>query len=35
MCYVGVGVIPSVLLSGTAFWLLLRFFSRREAAARV
>ena len=35
ICYVGVGVIPSVLLSGTAFWLLLRFFSRREAAARV
>ncbi len=32
MCYVGAGVVPSVLLSGTAFWLLLRFFSRREAA---
>lgn len=32
MCYVGAGVIPSVVLSGTAFWLLLRFFSRREAA---
>jgi hypothetical protein len=33
ICYVGAGVIPSVVLSGTAFWLLVRFFSRREAAA--
>ena len=27
-CYVGVGVIPSVLLSGTAFWWLVKFFMR-------
>lgn len=27
-CYVGAGVIPSVLLSGTAFWLLVKFFMR-------
>ena len=28
LCYVGLGVIPPVMLSGTTFWLLLRFFSR-------
>jgi hypothetical protein len=27
-CYIGLGVIPPVLLSGTAFWLLLRHFSK-------
>lgn len=35
LCYVGVGVIPPVLLSGTAFWFLLRLFSRRETNAAV
>lgn len=30
LCYFGLGVIPPVLLSGTAFWLLLKRFSRSE-----
>jgi hypothetical protein len=30
LCYFGFGVIPPVLLSGTAFWLLLRQFSKSE-----
>jgi hypothetical protein len=33
--YVGAGVVPPVLLSGTAFWLLVRRFSRREANAEL
>lgn len=32
LCYIGLGVIPPVVLSGTAFWLLLRVFSKWEAA---
>ena len=31
--YFGIGVIPPVLLSGTAFWLLLKYYSRSEANA--
>ena len=31
LCYFGLGVIPPVLLSGTAFWLLLRRFSMAES----
>ena len=31
--YFGFGVIPPVLLSGTAFWLLLKHYSRSEANA--
>lgn len=31
--YVGLGVIPPVVLSGTAFWSLLRLFSKWEANA--
>jgi len=34
-CYVGLGVIPPVMLSGTTFWLLLRFFSRRESRVAI
>ncbi|RLS30173.1 MAG: hypothetical protein DWH80_10890 [Planctomycetota bacterium] len=30
LCYFGFGLIPPVLLSGTAFWLLLRQFSKSE-----
>jgi hypothetical protein len=30
LCYFGFGVIPPVLLAGTAFWLLLRQFSKSE-----
>ncbi len=33
LCYFGAGVVPPVLLSGTAFWLLVRRFSRLEANA--
>jgi hypothetical protein len=33
LCYFGLGVIPPVVLSGTAFWLLLRRFSRTESGA--
>ncbi|MFN9985910.1 MAG: hypothetical protein ACK52S_10195 [Pirellula sp.] len=32
VCYVGLGVIPPVVLSGTAFWLLVRLFSRWDNA---
>jgi hypothetical protein len=35
LCYVGAGVVPPVLLSGTAFWLLVRRFSRWEANAEL
>ena len=31
--YFGIGVIPPVLLSGTAFWLLLKYYLRSEANA--
>ncbi len=31
--YFGIGVIPPVLLSGTAFWLLLRRYARFESGA--
>jgi len=30
LCYVGAGVIPPVLLSGTAFWLLVRRYAKLE-----
>lgn len=33
LCYFGFGVIPPVLLSGTAFWLLLKRFSKSESKA--
>jgi hypothetical protein len=33
VCYVAAGVIPPVLLSATAFWLLVRRFSSLEAGA--
>jgi len=33
LCYVAVGVVPPVLLSATAFWLLVRRFSRSDQAA--
>jgi hypothetical protein len=33
LCYFGLGVIPPVLLSGTAFWWLLRRFSRSDSTA--
>jgi hypothetical protein len=32
-CYIGAGVVPPVLLAGTAFWLLVLRFSRLEANA--
>lgn len=32
LCYIGLGVIPPVVLSGTAFWLLVRLFSKWESA---
>lgn len=31
-CYVGIALVPSVLLSGTVFWLLLRRFSTTSIA---
>lgn len=31
LSYIGLGVIPPVLLSGTTFWLLVRRFSRKKA----
>ena len=35
LSYVGAGVVPPVLLSGTAFWLLVRRFSQLEANAEL